>query len=291
MGRKSAAKTTTGSIKHLSKLLSDLRGRSNTHDETGSSLILALVFLIVSSLIVLSLSSLATNDLNNASQFKLAQSRQSTADSAVELAIEKVRYNFMPQTLNASPPQSCWNSDSTPSQVSLNNQNIDVWCSTRWAPLSTKTRVVTFFACQSTVTAAQCGTTPLLYAVVTFDDYPSPIEPISTAQCTTTCGESMDINSWIFNDTPPTVTAISPTSGSSSGGSGMTITGTNFAAGATVQFVNTSLSSNSIIQATSVDVVNATTITANWPALSSGTPYYVTVTTAEGTSQYGPTFN
>lgn len=290
MTRKSEAKTTR-TAQQFFKHFGDLGGRSRTLDESGSSLILALVFMIVSSLIVLSLSSLATNDLNNASKFKLAQSRQSTADSAVELAIEKVRYNFMPQTLNASPPQSCWNSDSTPSQVSLNNQNIDVWCSTRWAPLSTKTRVVTFFACQSTVTAAQCGTTPLLDVVVTFDDYPSPIEPISTAQCTSTCGESMDINSWIFDDTPPTVTTISPTSGSSSGGSGLTITGTNFAGGATVQFVNTSLSSNSIIQATGVAVVNSTTITANWPALSSGSSYYVTVTTAEGTSQYGPTFN
>lgn len=268
---------------------SDLR--SVKSNETGSSLILALVFLVVSSLIVLSLANLATNDLNNASNFKLAQSRQSTANSAVELALEKIRYNFMSQTLNASPPASCWNSDSTPSQVTLNGQSIDVWCSTKWNPLSSQTREVTFDACDSSVSALTCASHPLLYAVVTFDDYPAPTSAISTAQCSSTCGVSMDVNSWVFDDTPPTVSSINPTSGSTSAGTSMTINGSNFTSGAKVEFVNTSLTSNDIVQATAVTVVNSTTITATTPTLSSGTSYYVTVTTPSGTSSYGPQFN
>lgn len=265
--------------------------KSTKSTETGSSLILALVFLVVSSLIVLSLANLATNDLNNASKFKLAQSRQSTANSAVELALEKIRYNFMPQTLNASPPASCWNSDSTPSQVTLNGQSIDVWCSTKWKPLSSQTRQVTFDACDSSISALNCASHPLLFAVVTFDDYPAPTSVISTAQCSSTCGVSMDVNSWVFGDTPPAVSSINPTSGSTSGGTSMTINGSNFTSGAKVEFVNTSLSSNDIVQATSVTVVNSTTITATTPTLSSGASYYVTVTTPSGTSSYGPEFN
>lgn len=259
--------------------------------DRGSSLILALVFLVVSSLIVLSLGSLATNDLNNATKFKLAQSRQSTANSAVELALEKIRYNFMPQTLNASPPAPCWNSDSTPSQVTLNGQSVDVWCSTKWNPLSNQTRQVTFYACDSTFSASACGSHPLLYAVVTFDDYPAPSSAISTAQCSSTCGISMNVNSWVFDDSPPTLTSISPTSGSTSGGTTMTITGTNFTSGAVVEFINTSLGSNDIVQASSVSVINSTTITATTPALASGASYYVVVVTSSGTSAYGPQFN
>ncbi|HEV2397944.1 MAG TPA: IPT/TIG domain-containing protein [Candidatus Sulfotelmatobacter sp.] len=66
---------------------------------------------------------------------------------------------------------------------------------------------------------------------------------------------------------PPTVTSVSPSSGSTAGGTAVTITGTNFATGATVTFGGT--------VATGVTVVNSTTITATTPA---GTAGAVTVT-------------
>ena len=52
----------------------------------------------------------------------------------------------------------------------------------------------------------------------------------------------------------PTVSSVSPNSGSTAGGTAVTITGTNYAAGATVTFGSTA--------ATNVVVVNSTTITA-----------------------------
>ena len=55
---------------------------------------------------------------------------------------------------------------------------------------------------------------------------------------------------------------VSPNSGSTAGGTAVTITGTNFAAGATVTFGGTA--------ATNVVVVNGTTITATTPAGSGG---------------------
>ena len=67
--------------------------------------------------------------------------------------------------------------------------------------------------------------------------------------------------------TPPTVTGVVPNSGATTGGTPVTITGTNFAAGATVAFGGAA--------GTSVVVVNSTTITATTPAGGAGA---VTVT-------------
>ncbi|HKV35091.1 MAG TPA: IPT/TIG domain-containing protein [Pyrinomonadaceae bacterium] len=60
----------------------------------------------------------------------------------------------------------------------------------------------------------------------------------------------------------PTVTAISPTSGSTSGGTSVTITGTGFSSGATVSLGGTA--------ATNVTVVSSTSITATTPAHAAG---------------------
>src|SRR6185503_6811140 len=61
---------------------------------------------------------------------------------------------------------------------------------------------------------------------------------------------------------PPTVTGISPNSGTTVGGTNVTITGTNFATGATVTIGGAA--------ATSVNVVNGTSITATTPAHAEG---------------------
>jgi hypothetical protein len=61
---------------------------------------------------------------------------------------------------------------------------------------------------------------------------------------------------------PPTVTSVSPNTGTTAGGTPVTITGTNFAAGATVAF-----GSNA---ATNVIVVSSTQITATTPAGNAG---------------------
>ncbi|HXI30161.1 MAG TPA: IPT/TIG domain-containing protein, partial [Vicinamibacterales bacterium] len=87
-------------------------------------------------------------------------------------------------------------------------------------------------------------------------------------------------NSFTFVGAPtPTVTSVTPLVGPSSGGTDVTISGTNFAAGATVTFGGTA--------ATAVAVVNATTITAKSPAHAAG-PAVVTVKNADGQSVSGP---
>lgn len=265
--------------------------RRGAKDEKGSSLIFALVFMIVTSLVVLSLAGMAKNDLINTTNFKSAQSFQSTANSATEVALDSIRYHFTPATLNASPPQPCWTTSPTESQLTLNGQSMAVWCSTRWAPVSQNTRVVTFVSCPSSLTAQSCASTPTLEAVVTFDDYPLPRGAVSTVECTTTCGVGMSINSWVFDPKPPQLTSVTPTTGSSSGGTTVTLAGSRFTPGSTVSFVSTNLSGNVVLSATNVTVISSTSLTATTPSLSSGASYYVTVTTPVGTSAYGPTFN
>jgi hypothetical protein len=79
---------------------------------------------------------------------------------------------------------------------------------------------------------------------------------------------------------PPTVSSVSPNSGSTLGGTAVTITGANFAAGATVTFGGAA--------GTNVVVVNSTTITATTPAGSAGA---VTVTVTNPGSQSGSLTN
>ena len=73
----------------------------------------------------------------------------------------------------------------------------------------------------------------------------------------------------------PTVSAITPNSGSANGGTSVNITGTGFLAGATVKLGGTA--------ATSVTVVNSTSITATTAAHAAGA-VSVVVTNTDGQS-------
>jgi hypothetical protein len=76
----------------------------------------------------------------------------------------------------------------------------------------------------------------------------------------------------------PTITAISPTSGPTAGGTSVTITGTGFVNGATVRFGAT--------QSATVTVNSATSITAVSPASLTAGPVTLTVTTSGGTVNF-----
>jgi hypothetical protein len=72
---------------------------------------------------------------------------------------------------------------------------------------------------------------------------------------------------------PPTITSISPISGTTAGGTSTTISGGNFLAGASVKFGG--------VAATNINLVNSGTISAATPAHASGA-VNVTVTNADG---------
>ena len=85
-----------------------------------------------------------------------------------------------------------------------------------------------------------------------------------------------DIGAYTFY-LAPTVTNVSPTSGSSAGGTLITITGTNFVAGPNVVTIGG-------VAATNVNFVSATSITATTPAGTAGANKSVLVTSAGGTN-------
>lgn len=260
-----------------------------TRDESGAVLILALVFLVAVSLIVLALLGWVGNDLTNTVNFQNSRSAEYAANSATQVAIQKIRYAPMlgtGQTLHASPPSQCWSTTSgAPSAVTTSGDAMSVWCSTVWNPSSSNTRTVTFSTCQSSLSNTQCAANPFLQTIVTFDDYPAGLNPPNPDACTSSCGTSMTEISANWSPTVPVVTSFTPTTGSISGGTTLTISGSGFTPGSMVNFVDTNLSDNLIVQeaATSVNAAG-TSISAHWPSVTIDTTYNITVTTPGGTS-------
>lgn len=180
------------------------RPTEGSSDERGAVLILALVYIVAVGLVVGALSTLAMNNLNNSPKFSSSVELDSAASNMTEVAIQYVRYNPVITTSQtpgvASPLVACWGGDSIAQLPTFSNQyQIAVWCSTVWNPLLSTTREVTFYACPSSLSAAQCESSTLLESQVTFDDYPtSPLSaPIQTL-CTVLCGQSMSITSWVW---------------------------------------------------------------------------------------------
>jgi hypothetical protein len=271
--------------------------RSRRDDDTGASLVLALVLIVVSSVMTVSLLGWATNDLNNVATFKAAQSEQAALTTAAEAALAQIRYNFEPQTISASPPASCWvvpsgatgyPASQVTSVIDATTFAVDTWCSTSWSPLSSKTRTVTISACRATTDAPTCAHHPELQVDVVLNDYPAPVSAISGDTCSTTCGTGMVVAGWTFDVVTPTVTSFTPSTGPT--GTTITVTGTGFTTGSTLQFVSTNFAGNVVLSATSVTVVSHTSLTARVPAVSSGSSYYVTVATPSGSSAYGSLF-
>jgi hypothetical protein len=113
---------------------------------------------------------------------------------------------------------------------------------------------------------------------------PSPAT-VGTARYNTTLGknEVYDANGWTALDTPPSVTAISPTT-DIVGDTTLTITGSNFQSGATVSFVG---SDGSEFASPTVTFVSSTQLTAKTPVTplqADLDPYKIKVTNPTGLS-------
>jgi hypothetical protein len=95
---------------------------------------------------------------------------------------------------------------------------------------------------------------------------------------TTAAGTGTGTNLYSYSASPPTVTGISPAAGSTTGGTSVTITGTNFNGTPQVTIGG--------VAASQVTVVNSTTLTAVTPAGTGSVQ--VAVTTSFGTSAANP---
>ncbi len=185
----------------------DDNSATGRHDERGAILILALAYIMVISVVVAALTTWASGDLNDTAKFNSARSLEYAASSVMQVGINSIRYTPLvgtgtgvQYTLNADPPSYCWGSGPT-SSLQLPNLGVSftVWCSTLEDLASTDTRTVTLSACQSTVSAAACATSPYLQAIVVFNDYPSGGSAQLTSPCTKYCGEGATLESWDWN--------------------------------------------------------------------------------------------
>jgi Tfp pilus assembly protein PilV len=166
-------------------------------DESGASLILALIFLVVVSVTVLSLSTWTTNSLNDVAQFRAPAAVRSAVDGAVEVAVQDERYNVTPTSITnvaATPSVVC---DTVTVPENSAPQLFSIWCDTvqDLANTNGNTRVVTFDACSGSP-ATLCSS-PLLVAKVSYDDYAFPVGQVLTTYCKSDCGKSMTITSWV----------------------------------------------------------------------------------------------
>jgi len=190
-------------------------GRGRRRDERGSSLILALVYIVSVSLIVGALADWAMNDLNNTTHFQTATSVDNAVSGATEVAIQSIRY--YPQS--GASTSNCWTppgGTNDASDVPINGDLVAVWCSTSLNLQSPKTRIVTFTACPVTtseVNSVSAATIamglclagslpgPSLKAMVTFDDYPSGGGGLLNSVCTGGpgyCGFAATTTQWTW---------------------------------------------------------------------------------------------
>ena len=196
------------------------RDTAVAHDERGAILILALAFIVVVSVIVIALTTWATNDLNNTTKFSNVRALDYAATSVAQVAIQNMRYNPIPST---TPPADvptalsyCWQPISGGGKVSeltFNSVTVAVWCST-YEDLKNPggiTRSVSFYVCQTALTssstqsdvntaASACYNNPLLKAVVGFDDYPPGGSGTLTSRCSgpSSCGKTETLLHWIW---------------------------------------------------------------------------------------------
>ncbi len=268
-------------------------------------------------MIIGALTDWVTNDLMNTSSFNATQSLDSAATNAVNLGIQNIRYAPLLYTTATGQPRRS-DAECQPAQLLLGQRTVavrrdresrspvqherllqhglesDQFCDTRQVTVSacrippadqphTPAYTNSWAAMQSS-----CAAQPLLQAIVTFDDYPpSGVSGPSQVQCVTYCGSTLTINSWNWTPTVPTVASVTGLQGSIDGGQPMTITGTGFTNGTTVNFVNSnplaqvnSVTTQQIVPAANVSVTVATqTITAQSPSVTTLANYYVTVTT------------
>jgi hypothetical protein len=211
--------------------------RNDGGDERGAILILALAYIIVISVVVAALATWASGDLNQTTKFNSARNTNYALSSALEVAINNIRYTPLvgtgtgqQLTLNALTPSYCWGSGtgfiSTLQLPTASNgvayPNIAVFCSTLEDLGSNTTRTVTLYACTyvagaSAVTQGNaCKSNPQLQAIVVFNDYPPGDSTPLQTPCTTYCGEGAILESWDWSSvaglTSPIANSISITS-------------------------------------------------------------------------------
>jgi hypothetical protein len=157
--------------------------------DQGSILILALVFLLVTSLTVYTIATLAGNSLLDATKFNQASALDYATSGAVQIEAQNMRYVYQSSVTNF------YNCTPLPSSQTY-LPSVSVYCSVLDQPTTAASRTVTFDSCAASVSAANCQAAPYLQAVISFDDYNLNGTNSCTSSLIATCGTSMSITGW-----------------------------------------------------------------------------------------------
>jgi hypothetical protein len=169
--------------------------RQTRRGDDGSILVLALVFLIVTSLTVFAIATFAGNSLLQTTEFNTANALDYATGAAVQTEANYQRYLYQDTTtsLNTCMPTTTNGEE----YVQFDNENVAVYCTIVNTPTSAATRVITYYSCPYTVSEADCYANPYLEAVVTFDDYSEDnVLSCDSVSDELTCGTGMAITSW-----------------------------------------------------------------------------------------------
>jgi hypothetical protein len=202
---------------------------SPCRDEEGVVLLLALLFVVAIAFVLLGLLSLSGNDLKNTSNLQSQRASEYAADSAVDAAVQAVRYSYY--AFNSNQPgvsglcvpntgasgfvnfpcytnnsgEDCLpdgttfiNPDHNTETMTINGDTMTVDCTGSLNPSSQNTRVITFSACQQ----SSCSATNFaLTATVVFQDYPPSFstsqDPCNSSPNVAYCGFGIVIQSWV----------------------------------------------------------------------------------------------
>src|ERR1700722_8399896 len=133
-----------GSVKRVTRILNRSRARNRRQSsERGSSLILALIYIVSVSLIVGALADWAMNDLSNTTHFQNASSLDNAVSGATEIAIQSIRYYPQYPATQSPTVANCWTppTGTYASDTTINTYLVAVWCTTVENLKSPNTRI------------------------------------------------------------------------------------------------------------------------------------------------------
>jgi len=174
----------------------------NERSEQGAALVLAIVFLVAMSILVVVLGNLATEASTATSNVRDQTTIENNAESAATFAIQQERRSYLPALYTVpATPQDCLPGQalSGPLADSPYKISFTVWCR---GSQSGPSRTVDFYVCTPTATASQCTSagskSVLLFASVTYDDSPGGALPLSFCGplSNATCGVTLNITEW-----------------------------------------------------------------------------------------------
>jgi len=134
---------------------------SDPRDSRGATLLLALGFMLVGSLIVMALLSWTGNGLFQATQSSNSLNFRYAANTAVQIRIQDLRYRYQPsQTFATCPGWPVTSSIAPAPTVSGGtSQQVTVYCSINTDETSANSRTITFDACPAVPSVTINGTT------------------------------------------------------------------------------------------------------------------------------------